>query len=154
MYAIRSYYARPDVNMRKDSAWSFAWAMLRLSFSLREISCATPTAFEPRITSYNVCYTKLLRDLLRHADRVRALGDDHHLAFEVRGRLQATRAQSKPSGLTGEGGNAEHHLFETLLAAGGPAAFDVDGAVLDQWDAVRRIHRHQIDGKLGSYNFV
>ena len=76
MYAIRSYYAKKTkVQLSKDIFPAEAWELIsknRKSDDLVIIDVSTPQEYKNlhlegainvnlRITSYNVCYTKLLR---------------------------------------------------------------------------------------------
>ena len=69
MYAIRSYYAAPPAGWW-PALWVETLARLPLAtlFALAALAAVNPALLEAgrlRITSYNVCYTKLLRVLCR-----------------------------------------------------------------------------------------
>ena len=75
MYAIRSYYDSGELDKkRRDQAMSWMWFLVNEGLErwfynheetqklLPEIKAGVEAGrIAPRITSYNVCYTKLLR---------------------------------------------------------------------------------------------
>ena len=61
MYAIRSYYARALAMYPSSEAITVVAPSPTACTSPLASTVATPASFDLRITSYNVCYTKLLR---------------------------------------------------------------------------------------------
>ena len=63
MYAIRSYYARCQLALREPLALEIVGGSLSLGLQLDLVINAIlqHVVAVARITSYNVCYTKLLR---------------------------------------------------------------------------------------------
>ena len=86
---------------------------------------------------------------LGEADRIGALGHDNRLALQVGGTLQATIGLDEPARLADERRDRKRNLLLSLLVVRRSSAFDIDGAVLNEWNSVRRVHRRIVDGETG-----
>ena len=91
---------------------------------------------------------------LREGHGCRAGGERNGLAVEVVNRLDAARLPDGCGDLNAEVAHREGSFLLTLQRIGGRAAFDIDGAVLDERDAVGRSDRLILDVKLREAEFL
>ncbi|SBT03752.1 hypothetical protein ACCAA_1120008 [Candidatus Accumulibacter aalborgensis] len=80
-------------------------------------------------------------------------GGHHILAGEIRKIVDPGRRLGHQTSSDDEDGIRETDLLLSLNVVGRRTTFEVDRAILDQRDAIRRGDRHQLDVELGEFQF-